>query len=214
MSVVIEIKNATKKFGNNIIFDDVNLKVTKGTIVGIVGHNGSGKSILFKIICGLIPLSQGRVVVRDKIIGKDIDFPPNIGVIIETPGFLPYLNGFQNLNQLASINNKIDTNRIYQVLELVGLSKENKASVSTYSLGMRQRLGIAQAIMEFPDILILDEPFNGLDKVGVASMRELIIYLRDNGTTILLASHQSNDIDLLCSEVYEFREKNLIKLDN
>lgn len=209
---MIEIKNATKTFGTHIVFENINLTIQKRSITGIVGYNGSGKTILFKSICGLIALDTGTITVRQEVVGKDVDFPRNMGVIIETPGFLPYLNGFKNLKQLASISNKIDDKRIAEVLTLVGLDATNKSKVATYSLGMKQRLGIAQAIMEEPDILILDEPFNGLDENGVEAMRQLIQTLNKQGVTILLASHQRQDIDLLCTEVYRFQQQQLIRV--
>ena len=206
---MIEMIEASKSFKHQTIFDNVNLTINAGEIVGVVGHNGSGKTVLFKIICGLMPLTNGLVKVQGQVVGKEIDIPQNIGVIIETPGFLPYLTGYQNLSQLASIKHTIDKKRIKSVIAEVGLDPEDKKTVGHYSLGMKQRLGIAQAIMEYPEILILDEPFNGLDAEGVVAMRKLILSLKDKGTTILLASHHASDIEILCDHVYAFNHQQL-----
>ena len=156
-----------------------------------------------KCICGFLNPSSGKILVNYKEIGKDVDFPEDIGVIIETPGFLPNLTGMKNLEVLASLQHKIGKERIQEVLQTVGLDPKLKKPVSKYSLGMRQRLGIAQAVMEDPSILILDEPFNGLDKKGVKQMHELILSLKGERKTILLSSHSQNDIDVLCDTVCE-----------
>ncbi len=204
MKNTIEIINGGKSFRKNEVFSNVNIKIKKGSAVGVVGHNGSGKSVLFKVICGFIPLTYGEVFVDGKKLGEEIDIPRNVGIIIETPGFLPYLTGFQNLHQLATIRGVIGKERIKEVMGLVGLDAESTIKVSGYSLGMRQRLAIAQAIMEKPDILILDEPFNGLDKEGLTSIRNLILDIKRKGVTILLASHHPLDIELICDEIYRF----------
>ncbi|MBC8060295.1 MAG: ATP-binding cassette domain-containing protein, partial [Clostridiaceae bacterium] len=175
----------------------------EGKIHGIVGNNGSGKTVLMKCICGFLLPTKGKILVNYKQVGRDCDFPENIGMIIETPGFLPGLTGMKNLQILASLKRKIDKETIRKTIELVGLDPSMKKTVGKYSLGMRQRLGIAQAIMENPSILILDEPLNGLDKSGVAHMRDLIKGLRGQGKTIILASHNQLDIDELCDTVCE-----------
>lgn len=207
--VIIEIENLSQSFGENKVFENVNLKIEKGKIIGIIGYNGSGKSVLFKLICGLLPVKSGSIKVRGLKLGEDISIPDKLGVIIETPGFLPYLTGYENLKQLASIRNEIGPERICESLELVGLDPDNPAKVSGYSLGMRQRLGIAQAIMEYPDILILDEPFNGLDKNGSRAIRDFIGSLSEKGVTILMASHYPDDINILADEIYEFNNGRL-----
>ena len=150
---------------------------------------------------------SGNIVVNGEQVGKDCDFPDGLGVIIETPGFLPGLSGFQNLKILASLKGRIGKEEITKTLERVGLDPGMRKPVAKYSLGMRQRLGIAQAIMENPDVLILDEPFNGLDKNGVSQMRELIKELRQQGKSILLASHNAQDIEELCDDVHEMEDK-------
>lgn len=168
--------------------------------------------MLMKCICGFIKPTSGKIIVNDKIIGKDCDFPNSIGVIIETPGFIPYYSGFKNLKLLANLNKKISDNDIKDSMEHVGLDPSLKRWVSKYSLGMRQRLGLAQAIMENPDILMLDEPMNGLDKEGVIEIRKYITQLRNEGKTIIMASHSSEDIQVLCDEVYEMDKGNLKKI--
>lgn len=156
-----------------------------------------------KCICGFLPVTSGSICVGEKYIGKDTDFPESLGLIIETPGFLTEYTGKKNLEILADLNRKISAGEIRRVLQRVGLDPDLKKPVAKYSLGMRQRLGIAQAIMEDPDFLILDEPFNGLDKRGVVDIRSILLDLKRRGKTILLASHNSGDINLLCDEVYE-----------
>lgn len=202
MSTIIEITNLCKSFKETKVLNDITIKIKKGNIIGIVGRNGSGKTVLFKCICGLVSPTKGTVKINNKILGKDMDIPDNIGAIIETPGFLPNYNGFKNLKFLAMIKNQISNEHIKDTIKLVGLNPDSKKHVGKYSLGMRQRLGIAQAIMENPDILILDEPMNGLDNDGVKDMRKLFLSLKEQGKTILLASHNKEDIEALCDEVY------------
>lgn len=202
MSTIIEITNLCKSFKETKVLNDITIKIKKGNIIGIIGRNGSGKTVLFKCICGLVSPTKGTVKINNKILGKDMDIPDNIGVIIETPGFLPNYNGFKNLKFLAMIKNQISNEHIKDTIKLVGLNPDSKKHVGKYSLGMRQRLGIAQAIMENPDILILDEPMNGLDNDGVKDMRKLFLSLKEQGKTILLASHNKEDIEALCDEVY------------
>ena len=182
---------------------EVNLTLEQGRVYGIVGNNGSGKTVLMKCICGFLIPTTGLIQVFGSSIGQDVDFPESLGVIIETPGFLTNLTGRKNLEILAGMRRKIGPAEILQVLEKVGLDPALKKPVANYSLGMRQRLGIAQAIMEDPKLLILDEPFNGLDKHGVGEIRKLLLELKEEGKTILLASHNEEDIRILCDEVYE-----------
>lgn len=199
----IEVQHVYKSFGNQKVLEDVNLRILPGQSVGIVGNNGSGKTVLMKCICGFLRPDSGRIYVRGKQIGKEVDFPENMGVIIETPGFLPNMTGYQNLKLLASLQGRVGKQEILQTLQTVGLDPGLKKPVSKYSLGMRQRLGIAQAIMEDPEVLVLDEPFNGLDKAGVSHIRSLILELKKRGKAILLASHNAMDIYMLCDEVHE-----------
>lgn len=206
---VIEVKNVTKKWGNNTVLNSVNLTAERSEIIGIIGHNGSGKTVLMKCICGFITPDSGEITVSGKRIGRDIDIPKNIGLIIETPGFLPNFSGLGNLWQLAKIRGKIGKDDAREVMKTVGLNPRDKKHVGKYSLGMRQRLGIAQAIMENPDILILDEPMNGLDKNGVNDIRKLFLQLKSDGKTMIIASHNSVDIDVLCDKVFEIDKGNL-----
>ena len=199
----IQVKNLSKDFGQDRVLKCVNRDFESGKIHGIVGNNGSGKTVLMKCICGFLLPTEGTVIVYGRRVGKDVDFPLDLGVIIETPGFLPGVTGVKNLEILASLNKKIGLSEIADAIRRVGLDPHMKKPVGKYSLGMRQRLGIAQAIMEDPSLLILDEPLNGLDKHGVAEMRKLIKGLKDEGKTILLASHNQGDIDELCDTVCE-----------
>ncbi len=209
---VIEMKSVVKRWGNNTVLKSVDLAVNSSEIVGIIGHNGSGKTVLMKCICGFITADSGEITVSGKRVGKDVDIPKNIGLIIESPGFLPNFSGFSNLWQLAKIRGKISRDDVRRVIEKVGLNPEEKKHVGKYSLGMKQRLGIAQAIMENPDILILDEPMNGLDKNGVEEMRKLLLQLKDDGKAIIIASHNSVDIDVLCDRVFEITKGTLTRV--
>ncbi|MBR1811631.1 MAG: ATP-binding cassette domain-containing protein [Clostridia bacterium] len=199
----IEVRGLYKSFKKETVLQDMNLSVPYGQIVGIVGNNGCGKTVLMKCICGFLKPDSGTVHVNGKRVGKDCDFPDSLGIIIETPGFIPNMSGYRNLKILASLKGKIGKREILSAMEKVGLTANMHKSVTKYSLGMRQRLGIEQAIMEDPSVLILDEPFNGLDKTAVFDMRELLKNLRAQGKAILLASHNAADISELCDTVYE-----------
>ena len=203
MDAAIQVENVSMKFGEDTVLKNVSREFEVGKIHGIVGNNGSGKTVLMKCICGFLHPTNGRILVNYKEIGKDIDFPENLGIIIESPGFLPNLSGMRNLQLLASLNKKASNAVIRDTIRRVGLDPDMKKPVGKYSLGMRQRLGLAQAIMEDPQLLILDEPLNGLDKYGTVHIRNLIKSLRDEGKTILLASHNQTDIDKLCDTVCE-----------
>lgn len=199
----IEIDHVTKKFGEDTALHDINITMERGKAYGISGNNGSGKTVLMKCICGFLPVTTGKIRVGGKVIGTEVDFPESIGVIIEMPGFLTNLTGMRNLEILAGLKGRITRHEVREAIKGAGLDPDLKKAVSKYSLGMRQRLGIAQAIMEDPEFLILDEPFNGLDKHGVADIRALILGLKERGKTILLASHNSEDIRILCDKVFE-----------
>lgn len=203
MSIAINVENVTKAFGENTVLSDITVAFEKGKVHGLIGRNGSGKTMLMKCICGFVPVTRGTITIDGLRLKKDMDFPKNIGVIIETPGFLPSYNAYRNLKFLADIQGKIGKQEIRKAIQKVGLDPDSKKHVGKYSLGMRQRLGLAQAIMEDPDILILDEPMNGLDKDGVAEMRRYLLDLKAAGKTILIASHSAEDIDVLCDTVHE-----------
>ena len=199
----IRVENVSKSFGNTTVLRDVNISWEPGKIHGLIGQNGSGKTVLIKCICGLMRYDSGKILVGGKQIGKEIEMPPDLGIIIETPGFLQRFSGYKNLRMLASIRNKISNEHIHEVMRIVGLDWNSSKPVSHYSLGMRQRLGIAQAIMEDPQLLIFDEPFNGLDKNGAAEIRQLFRRLRDEGRTLVVISHNPLDIAQLCDTVSE-----------
>ncbi|NLH02417.1 MAG: ATP-binding cassette domain-containing protein [Clostridiales bacterium] len=201
--IIISLKDVCMEFESEPVLKNITHDFEKGKIHGIIGKNGSGKTVMMKCICGFLLPTQGEIYVQGKRIGEDVDFPDDIGVIIEVPGFLPYFSGYQNLQMLASLQNRIGRQQIIQAMERVGLNPKIKKSVAKYSLGMKQRLGIAQAIMENPSILILDEPMNVLDKHAIKDVRELLISLRDEGKTILLSSHSAEDINLLCDTICE-----------
>ncbi len=206
---MIEVIDVRKSFGGEEILHGITRSFAPGQVHGIIGNNGSGKTVLMKCICGFLRPSSGKILVDGKIVGVDVDFPECMGAIIETPGFLPNLTGRKNLKLLASLRGQIGEAEIRSSLLRVGLDSDLKKPVGKYSLGMRQRLGIAQAIMENPSLLVLDEPFNGLDKTGVCQMRRLIQSLREEGKTILLASHNQSDIEILCDTVCEMDSGNI-----
>lgn len=203
MDAIIDVQHVSKSFGEEQVLKDICRSFEIGKIHGIVGNNGSGKTVLMKCICGFLRPDSGKIYVNYKEVGKDMDFPDDLGIIIETPGFLPNISGFKNLQLLASLKKKASDAVIRDAIMKVGLDPYMKKPVGKYSLGMRQRLGLAQALMEDPQLLILDEPLNGLDKHGAAHIRELIKSLRDEGKTVLLASHNQMDIDELYDTVCE-----------
>ncbi len=200
---MIEVNNLFLTIKKVPILVDINTSFERGKIHGLIGRNGSGKTMLMKCICGFVKPTNGTITVDGKRIGKDCDFPENTGIIIETPGFIPYYSGYKNLKLLADLRKKITADDIRNTMKTVGLDPELKRHVRKYSLGMRQRLGLAQAIMENPELLILDEPMNGLDKDGVRDMRQYMLNLKEKGKTILIASHSAEDIDTLCDTVCE-----------
>ncbi|MCE4048912.1 MULTISPECIES: ABC transporter ATP-binding protein [Bacillaceae] len=203
MHAGIKVHDLTVRFGETTVLNNISLSFEKNKIHGLVGRNGSGKTILLKCICGFVIPASGSIKIDDQQIGQDCDVPENIGIIIEAPGFLPNYDGYTNLKFLAAIKKQISKEQILHVIEKVGLDSKSKKHVGKYSLGMRQRLGLAQALMEDPDILILDEPMNGLDNQGVKDIRTILLELKNQGKTILLASHSKEDIEILCDTVHE-----------
>ena len=203
MNNAITIDHVTKSFGQDKVLREVSLNLREGAIHGIIGRNGSGKTVLMKCVCGFMRPNQGDIRVFDKHIGRDCDFAPDTGMLIETPGFLPHETGLNNLMWLARLGKRASKARVKELIARVGLDPALKKPVSQYSLGMRQRLGIAQALLDDPKLLILDEPMNGLDKSGVRDIRDLLLRLRGEGRTILLASHFAQDVDELCDTVSE-----------
>ena len=205
----IDVEHVVKHFKNEEVLKDVSLHCTSGKIYGIVGYNGSGKTVLFKCICGLYNADEGQILINGKVMGKDMSILKNAGVIIEEPGYIRNMSGYKNLELLYRINNKKDRDKIENAMRRVGLEPKSRKKVGKYSLGMRQRLAIAQATMEDQDILILDEPMNGLDKRGIEEMRNFFLEQKELGKLIIMASHNSADIETLCDEVFEMDEGRL-----
>ena len=208
----LKIEHICKVIKGVSLLKDVSLTITKGHIYGIVGKNGSGKTVLLKCICGFMPITSGMILQDGVEIGKDTEFIRDTGFIIENPSFLSGKSGLKNLKYLAGIRKKANEERLRECMKIVGLDPANDKTVGKYSLGMRQRLGIAQVLMEDPDFILLDEPMNGLDNEGVVQMRELFIKLKQQGKTFLVVSHNRDDIEALCDEVYEMDAGMLKKL--
>ena len=209
MSTIIELDRVSKAFSRRTILNDVTLAIEAGHTVGIVGSNGSGKSVLFQVICGFLTPDSGTVRVRGETLGGNRDFPENMGVLINSPGFISLDTGLQNLRYLAGIRGVIGDREIRDAMKKVGLDPDDRTRVEHYSLGMKQKLGLAQAIMEGQDILILDEPFNALDYKTYNDVKEIIRTLQAEGKTILMTSHNYEDIETLCDEVYVLEDGNL-----
>lgn len=197
----IELNNVTKVIKGNVILDNVNLNLEKGKIYGIKGQNGSGKTMLFRAICGFIR-TEGTVKVNGKLIGKDGSYPESVGVLLENPGFLPNYSGLNNLKYLAEINNIIKEEDIKNVLKEVGLDPNDKKAFKKYSLGMKQKLGIAQALMENPDVVILDEPTNALDEKSVKNINSMIMKLKEENKLVLISNHNREELEMVCDEIY------------
>lgn len=209
---MIYVNNLSLKIQKEVILSDIDLYVEKGKITGLVGRNGCGKTMLMKCVTGFVKPTQGEVIFDGKKIGEDVDFPKDTGIIIETPSFVPYYSGYKNLMELASLQKKIGKHEVKEVLKKVGLFEVRNKLVRKYSLGMRQRLGIAQALMENPETLILDEPMNGLDNECVALVRSILIERKEQGKTILLVSHNAEDIRVLCDVIYEMDKGKIINV--
>lgn len=198
----IRINNVSKNIKGTFVLKDINLNFQSGIIYGLCGCNGSGKTMLMRMISGLIRPTVGEVYINDKLLHKDIDYPSEIGVLIETPNFWKNLTGFEVLKLLANIKNIIDETEIRETMLRVGLDPDDKRTIKKYSLGMRQKLGIAQAIMERPTIILLDEPTNALDKESVSNIRKIIKEEADRGAIVILASHNTMDLDI-CDKLIE-----------
>lgn len=198
----VEVQGLYKQFGPQTVLQDVSFQLESGKIHGLVGDNGSGKSVLLKCLCGILPWERGVIRIQGKEMHPGKGTPPLLGLVIEHPGFIGSMSGWRNLKYLAGIRGIAGDAQIKASLEQVGLLHEAKKPVKKYSLGMRQKLAIAQAIMEAPDIYLMDEPFNGLDKTSTAAIQKLFMELRAQGKTFLLVSHHPSDISSLCDDVY------------
>ena len=207
----VEIKNLNKVIKKNVILSDINLNLYRGKVYGFCGINGSGKSMLFRAISGLIKPTEGEIVIDGKVLGKDISFPESFGMLIENPGFLPNYTGFQNLKYLADIKKIINDDGIKQVLSSVGLSPNDTRKYKKFSLGMKQKLGIAQAVMEDPDLIILDEPTNALDEDGQKMVRNLILELKKKGKLILITNHNRAEMENIADEIYTIKEGKIVE---
>lgn len=210
MSVCIEVTNVSKQFGGQPVLENVSLTIDRGTTVGLIGANGSGKSVLLKAICGMVMPDSGNIVVEGVTLGDKIDFPENMGVFINSPGFIGIYNGFKNLKFLANIRGVINDSQIREAMRKVGLDPDNKTKVDNYSLGMKQKLGLVQAIMENQEILVLDEPFNALDFQTYNDVKEIVSLLQAEGKTIVLTSHNYADIEQLCDAVYIIDNRQIV----
>lgn|SRR5574344_495542 len=207
----IEVKNVSKSFKKVDVLKNISVNFESGKIVGLIGRNGSGKTVFLKIVCGFYAPTSGSVIVDGVDIVKECSFPKNTRALIEKPGFLPELSGYENLKMLAEIQNKIGDKEINETVKLVNLEKDINKKYETYSLGTKQKLGIAQVIMEDPDIMIFDEPFNGIENKTAELLRKLLKDLKKRGKLIIIASHIKEDINGLADEVYEFDDGELIK---
>ena len=202
----LKVENVCKKIKEDYVLKNVTLSMEKGRVYGIQGKNGCGKSMLMRVMCGLVLPSAGRVVISGEELGKEISFPRSVGVLIEHPGFLNGYSGFQNLKILASVSRKADEDGIRKTLERVGLSENMNKKYRKYSLGMKQKLGIAAAIMEQPEIIMLDEPANGLDEKSEKRMWEIIQEEKERGALVIVACHDSEALESVADEL--FRMKN------
>ncbi len=198
----VEVQGLYKQFGQQTVLQDVSFQLESGKIHGLVGDNGSGKSVLLKCLCGILPWERGVIRIQGKEMHPGKGTPPLLGLVIEHPGFIGSMSGWRNLKYLAGIRGIAGDAQIKASLEQVGLLHEAKKPVKKYSLGMRQKLAIAQALMEAPDIYLMDEPFNGLDKTSTAAIQKLFMELCAQGKTFLLVSHHPSEISSLCDDVY------------
>ena len=203
MGTVVRLEDYCKSFKSAEVLKNINLTLESGKVIGLKGKNGSGKTMLMRAISGLILPTSGKVYINDKELGRQISFPPSIGILIENPSFISNYTGFKNLKILASIQNRISDDEIRDAIRKVGLDPDDKRTFKKYSLGMKQRLGIAAAIMESPDIVILDEPINALDEAGAGLIKGLLDELKANGSLIIIACHDTEELNYLSDEIYE-----------
>lgn len=214
MMTTIEINHLTKKIHKNLVLQDVTMKMYSGKIYGLQGINGSGKTMLMRAIIGFIRPSSGTVLINDKILGKDIEFPESIGFLLETPSFLDRYSGFDNLKILADIKRDLSEQEIRETISQVGLEPYDKKKYRKYSLGMKQRLGIAAAIMGEPDIVILDEPTNALDTEGVGMVKTILAQQKERGALVIISCHDLNLLKEISDEVFLLEDGKIVNTDS
>ena len=212
MALAVELKKVEKRFGQHTIFENIDLSAPQSSITGIIGPNGAGKSILLRLICGLVKSDRGQITVFGRKVGVDVDFPENTGALIDMPGFIPEWSAYKNLKMLADISGKAGKSRIREVLAITGLEKESGQPVRGFSVGMRKRLGIAQAILEKPALLLLDEPTDSIDESGWKDIYEYLLELKEDGTSILLTSNKFDEINILCDQAFMLKQDGLTPL--
>lgn len=212
--MTIKLNNISKNIKGADVLIDISMTLTSGRIIGFRGVNGSGKTMLMRMIAGLIRPTQGTVFIDGKVLGKDLSFPPSVGVLIENPAFLDNYSGFENLRVLSSIRKRVGEEEIKATIRAVGLDPENKKVYKKYSLGMKQRLGIAAAIMEHPDLILLDEPTNALDVDGVAMVQEVVQKEKERGALIILCCHDTEVLNAMADEIYHIQEGKLTSHTN
>ena len=208
---MIRVENVSKTFGHNVVLDKVNLQFEEGKVYGLIGRNGSGKSVFLKILCGFYSPTSGKVYYDDVDLFQSDIFPPETRCMIEKPNFIPELSGFENLKLLARIQNKIKDEDIISIMEKLNMSKEINKPFYKYSLGTKQKLGIAQVLMENPKVIILDEPFSGVEQSTVEIVRDMLLEEKNKGKIIIIATHIKEDLDKLVDEVYEFKDGLIIR---
>lgn len=210
----IEIKNVTKIIKKTKVIDSVSLKFEGGKIYGLSGKNGCGKTMLMRLISGLIYLTTGEIIINDKILGRDCSFPESIGLLIENPAFLTDYTAYENLKMLnGMVGKKLSKEEILDVIESVGLDPKDKRKYYKFSLGMKQRLGIAAAIMGKPEVILLDEPINAIDVDGVSEIRNLIRDLRDEDRVIVIACHDKEEMEYMADEIIYMKDGKIVKGD-
>ena len=210
MSTTIRVEHYCKTIKKVTILDDINVTFESGKVYGLKGKNGSGKTMLMRAISGLILPTSGAVYINDQQLGKEISFPPSIGMLLENPAFVNNYTGFKNLKVLASIQNRIDDDKIRKAIEKVGLDPDDKRTFKKYSLGMKQKLGIAAAVMEEPDIIILDEPINALDEASVENVRNILANQKERGAIIIIACHDKTELETLSDEIIEISDGKIV----
>lgn len=209
-SIYIEIRNLSKKIKGVMVLDNINMKLQKGKVYGFTGPNGSGKTMLFRSICGLIKPTEGTIEINNKKLHENISFPESVGALIENPGFLPNYSGRKNLKLIADIKGIIGYDEIDKLMDLIGLDLIDKKKYKQYSLGMKQKLGIAQALMEEPELIILDEPTNALDEKSIQNVLELIKEEKEKGKTILIASHDKVNLEKVSDVIFKMENGRIL----